>query len=327
MKVGRRSFLGTMAAGAAALKLAERASEAAVPNRAYTGGRFVLELNGVVAGWLQSVKGGDARGDVVVEALGGAGSYPKKHLAQLSYGEIEMSLSLPLSELLADWIGSTLAGSLNRMDGAILALDPQYKEMWRREFSSALITEVQFPPLDGANKDPAYLTIKLQPEYTSRAKGSGAMFRANTLASKRWLSSNFRLSLGGLDCSRVRKIDALTIKRQMLDEEPFVSRGYSKVPGNFEVSDLVVTLPEAYAQDFVDWHEDFLIKGNCSDEDELTGRLEFLAPNQMDVLGTVELANVGIFAISDEASSGNAGSIRTIKAELYVEKVSFEIKG
>jgi hypothetical protein len=99
------------------------------------------------------------------------------------------------------------------------------------------------------------------------------------------------------------------------------------VPGNLEVSDLVVTLPEAYAQDFADWHEDFVIKGNCSDGDELKGKIEYLAPNLLDVLGTIELWKVGIFAITDGTSSPGADSIRTIKAEMYVERVSFETKG
>jgi hypothetical protein len=324
MKVERRTFLGTMAAGLAALKLAERASEAASA-RTYTAGQFALELDGAVAGWLQSVKGGDARGDVVVEALGIGGSYPKKHLAQLSYADIEMTLSLPLAGSLADWIEATLAGDLDRRDGAIVAMDAQYKEMWRREFSSALITEVQFPALDGAGKDSAFLTIKLQPEYTTRAKGSGAKLGA-AKASKKWLSSNFRLTLGGLDCSQVTKIDSLTIKREMPEDELGDVRNYANVPGDFDVSDLVVTLPEAYAQDFVDWHEDFVVKGNCSDGDELKGKLELLAPDLTEVLGTIELSNVGIFGISDDASSANADSIRTIKAEMYVEKVSFESK-
>jgi hypothetical protein len=322
MKIGRRSFLG-VAAGAAALKLAERASEAAVA-RATTAGRFALELEGGVAGWLQSVKGGDARADVVAQDLGGA--YLKKHLAQISYADIEMSVGMPTGSL-ADWIEATLGGSLDQRDGAIIAADYQYKEQSRREFESALITEVSFPALDGASKDAAYMTVKLQPEYTNRAKGSGAALGAKTTTAKKWLCSNFRLTLGDLDCSRVTKIDSLTIKRQMQDDDVGGARGYARVPGNLEVSDLVVTLPEAYAQDFADWHEDFVVKGNCSDGDELKGKIELLAPNLVDVLGTIELWNVGIFGITDGTSSPGVDSIRTIKAEMYVERVSFETKG
>ncbi len=324
MKVERRRFLGTIVAGAAALKLAERSSAAAAA-RTYTAGKFALELDGAVAGWLQSVKGGDARGDVVVESHG-VSSYPKKHLAQISYADIEMSLALPVAPSLVDWIEATLQGSLDRRDGAIVAVDAQYKELWRREFTSALITEVQFPAFDGASKDAAFLTVKLQPEYTSRAKGSGAKLGAPK-ASKKSLSSNFRLALGNLDCSRVMKVDSLAIKRQMVEDDLGDARGYAKVPGNFEVSDLVVTLPEAFAQDFVDLHEDFVIQGNCSDGDELKGKLELLAPDLLTVLSTIELSNVGIFAISDDVSSANADAIRTIKAELYVEKVGFTSKG
>ena len=322
MKVGRRSFLGTMAAGAAAWKLAERASEAAAL-RTYTAGKFALELDGGVAGWLQSVKGGGARADVVAQDFGGA--YPKKHLAQISYADIEMSVGMPAGSL-ADWIEATLGGTLDRRDGAIVATDAQYKEQSRPEFASALITQVTFPALDGASKDAAYMTVKLQPEYTSRAKGSGGQLGAKTTA-KKWLRSNFRLTLGDLDCSRVTKIDSLKIERKMVEDEIGAQRGYAKQPGNFEVSDLVVTLPEAYAQDFVDWHEDFVIKGNCSDGDELKGKLELLAPDLMTVLGTIELSNVGIFAITDGTSNTAAEAIRTIKAEMYVERVSFEIKG
>ena len=46
-----------------------------------------------------------------------------------------------------------------------------------------------------------------------------------------------------------------------------------------------------------------------------------------DVLGTIELWNVGIFGITDGTSSPGVDSIRTIKAEMYVERVSFETKG
>ncbi len=169
MKVERRRFLGTIVAGAAALKLAERAS-AAAPVRTYTAGKFALELDGAVACWLQSVKGGDARGDVVVESHG-VSSYPKKHLAQISYADIEMSLALPMAPSLVDWIEATLEGSLDCRDGAIVAVDAQYKELWRREFTSALITEVQFPALDGASKDSAFLTVKIAAGVYEQGEG------------------------------------------------------------------------------------------------------------------------------------------------------------
>ena len=45
-----------------------------------------------------------------------------------------------------------------------MALDYDNNQRWRRTFTGALITEVTFPALDGAAKEPAYLTVKFAVE-------------------------------------------------------------------------------------------------------------------------------------------------------------------
>ncbi len=38
-----------------------------------------------------------------------------------------------------------------------------------------------------------------------------------------------------------------------------------------EFPNLTVTLPESHAKEWIDWHEDFVIKGNSSQDKELSG--------------------------------------------------------
>src|SRR5262245_14100709 len=52
--------------------------------RGFTAGRYAIELDGMMAGWIHSVEGGHATSDVVTEKTGAA-AMQKKHLAGVKY--------------------------------------------------------------------------------------------------------------------------------------------------------------------------------------------------------------------------------------------------
>jgi hypothetical protein len=104
-----------------------------------------------------------------------------------------------------------------RKSGAINEADFKRDIRNVREFKDALITEVSFPACDGASKDPAYMTIKFEPEKVKLKKDTGKAGNPPAANQKRWLPANFRLKIDGIDCSKVRKIGALTINQQSLN--------------------------------------------------------------------------------------------------------------
>lgn len=84
-----------------------------------------------------------------------------------------------------------------------------------------------------------------------------------------------------------------------------------------------VTLPEANAEAFYNWHESFVIKGNNGPDEERSGTLEFVTPDLKEVLFTLELKNLGIFRLTPEKVEAGSENIRRVKAEMYCHEVAF----
>jgi phage tail-like protein len=326
MSSDRRDFFKKVAGGAAALAGLEavrgatgttKTADAAVQAdaRTFVAGHFALELAGAPAGFLQSVEGGDATADVVVEK-GEEGCFAGKHIANVRYEQIALECGLGMSAAFYEWLQSTLQCRFSRKDGAIIAADFNFKELTRLSFTEGLITEFGMPALDAASKDVARMTVSISPERTQRMKGSGNTVTpcGPTKAQKKWLASNFRLTIDGLDCTKVNKVDAFTIKQGVTPDNVGV-----------EVPNLVITLAESSGQSFYDWHEDFVIKGNNGPESERKGMLEYLSPNLADALFTINFQHLGIFKLApDKVEAGNE-QVRRLKCEMYCEDVVFTV--
>ena len=332
-KASRARFLGTVgAAGVAGAAIAggawrtSKAGAAAAPGRSYSAGHFALELDGSKEiGFLRSVEGGNAVGEVVRE-VGSAGYYQKKHIGNVKYEEITAEFGMAMSKDVYDWISATLSGNRDqeRKSGAIIAADFNYAAKTRREFTDALITEVGFPALDASSKDVAFMTLKLAPDQTVDKPASGKLSSAPKQQQKQWLPSNFRLDIKGLPTGRVNKIDAITIKQAIVTDEIGERRDPLKEPGKLEFPNLVFTLSEVDAQPWLDWFDDFVIQGNNSEEDEKTGRLTYLASNLKDELARLEFFNLGIFKVSTDKAEAVSDTIKRVKVELYCERIEFK---
>jgi phage tail-like protein len=297
------------------------------PVRNFVTGNYFLELDGVKTGFLKSIEGGTATAEVVKEASGAA-YFEKKHLGPLKYEDISMQLGFSMTKAVYDWIAACWQMNYQRKNGRIVACDFKMDAQSELQFFNALLTEVGVPAADGASKDPAYITLKMGPEYTRRQKSSGkpgSEFGKNE--QKLWLPSNFRLTIDGLDCTKVNKVDAFTVKCTTKDEEIGDARDYLKEPGKVEFPNLKVQFSAISAQSWVDYHDDFVIKGNCWEDKEKSGELVFLSPNRQTELAAVKFFNLGIFKLSAAKLEGNSDNQARYDAELYCERMEFEYRG
>ncbi len=297
-----------------------------MPVRSYVAGNFMLELDGVKCGFVKSIDGGAVTAEVVTEAVGSS-HFLKKHLGRITYTPFVMQFGLAMASPVRDWINASLAGKAIEKSGAIILADHNLMAVSRREFSSALITEVGIPALDGASKDAAYLTMKFAPEYTRTTKASGKVTGPAKTEQKLWLPSNFRLAVDGLDCSRVSRVGAITIKQSVATDDIGDARDHIKVPGRIEIPNLTVTLAEAAAQSWLDWFEDFVVKGNNDESKEKNGSISLLAADLTEELMRIDFFNVGIFSIGPDKAEANADQIATVTAHLYCERMALQFGG
>lgn len=293
--------------------------------RSYSAGRFALEIDGTVAGFVNAVEGGGAFGDVVKEA--GEDVYFKKHLGNPGFRDIRLEFGADMDKSFYNWIALALQGQHVSLNGAIVGADFNGNVVSRLEFQHALITEVTFPASDATSKDTARMSIVLSPEQTVlNRKASGKLSVKGPSTQKRWLSSSFRLSIDGLDTKRVTKIDALTIKLPRIsvgdDTQACLHCDLPLAPTRLDFPHVVVTTGEP-AESLYDWFETFVIAGNNDDSQEKGGTLEYLATDLKTVLFTIKLRNLGIFELMPVVGEGS--SLPRLLAAMYCESMELMV--
>jgi len=289
--------------------------------RSYVQGNFMFNLQGVKCGFIRSIGGGDISAEVIEEKLG-PDYFVKKHIGQPKYGDFEMQIGFSMSKPVYQWIEASWKQNYARKDGSIIAADYNMNAKSEREFFHALITETTIPECNGSSKDPAYMTLKYSPEYTRYKKASGKVTgEINGLNQKAWLPSNFRLEIAGLDCTKVNKIEAITVKQSTVTDDLGDARDYAKEPGKLDFPALKLSLAEVTAQSWLDYFENFVLKGNCHEDQEKSGSLTLLTANREKPLMTVNMFNMGIYKITPDKSEANADQIKRVSVELYCERM------
>jgi hypothetical protein len=317
---------GPAAVGDAAVDMA--GGPAAAAPRSYVTGYFALKLDDINCGLIQKFEGGEIEGEVVEEERGADGLV-KKHLGNVKYNEFSVQMGLTMGEPVRKWIESSLQMNFLRKSGELQAAD--FKRDIRRvhEFKDALITEIGFPACDAGAKDPAYMTLKFAPEITRNKKGSGKVENPVDVKQKQWLPANFRFSIDGLEkaCAKVSKVDALTIKQTVVKDDIGQERDYPREPGKIDFPNLKITLAEADADPFYQWHEDFVVKGRNTDGQERGGSLQFLDAGLKKPLLTLTFSHIGIFKGTAGASENNSDKIRRVTFEFYLENMTAKFGG
>ena len=297
-----------------------------VATRSYVAGNFQLVLDGVKTGFLKSLDGGAAVAEVVSEPVGSS-HLSKKHLGQISYKPFVVQFGMSMTNDLYDWINASWTGKALSKDGAIILADQNLVAVGQREFSHALITETTIPALDGASKEPAYLTVTFAPEYTRNTKASGKVVGPAKAGQKLWLASNFRVTIDGLDCSKVSAVESFTVKQSVATEDVGNARDYLREPTKLEFPNLTISLLESSAQTWFDWFDDFAIKGNNDDAKEKNGSIALLSANLADELMRIDLFNLGIFQIGSDKTEANSDRVATVSAGLYCERMELYVGG
>ena len=302
-------------------------TESALGNReeSLIGGGFAIALDGSgFLGLLQSFSGGNIRGDVAINQSE-RDNIQKKHLSGISYEPFTLEVGMGMSAGFYEWISSSFNTGYVTRTGEIHTCDFDYSCKSVRQFVDAYISEVTIPELDGSSKDPSYMTVKLDPERINYTERSGTQITGKVaIATKKWLTSNFRMELGDLPCALVAKIDSFTWKQSVIGDDavgafrdPLLGTAQADVPN------LRFTISMVDVRAWQDWHNSFVIEGRSSDADERTGRIVFLGPDMQEELASIDLLNVGIFSLETLGQEAGKDEVATFTVELYVEQMKF----
>jgi len=302
--------------------------------RPFTGGQFILELDGTPVGFLTSVDGGHFKSDEVKYQTGVQQylNLVTKYPGKPKYDDITFTVGMANSPAFWDWVQSTINNKPTRRAGAIRVVNYNHHEKQVRSFYGALISEIGFPALDATAKSAATMTIKMSPERLRFADGDnshrgGVTYAQNELAKQKlWLTSNFNFSLErfkGDPSLKHAKIEAFTIKQSVMANPIGRMLETHKYAGSVETPNLQVSFPQSAVKPWMDWYEKCVRHGNYSGE-PTTGSIEFQASDGNTTLLTLHLDNVGITSLEFDKLEAHKNGIAKVKVSLYVEKMRLE---
>jgi hypothetical protein len=262
-----------------------------------------LVLDGVECGRLGDADGGGAEYAVDLDRVGSDG-IQRKHIGKPTFEDITLQVGSGMGKPMYDWIQASIETGKVRKSGAIDAADFKRDVRYSRHFFDALITEVTIPALDGASKDPAYLTVTVSPTTVTDAQPSGQTVPA--AKQKAWLPNNFVFEIDGVDTSRVASIDSFTWKCSVAADGSL----------EFDVSDIGVSLPPTGLSSWKEWYASL---GGGAD-DERDGTLTLVGADRGGVV-TIGLSNLGLYRFNAVPVSSTQS--RVVKAQMYCESVKF----
>lgn len=305
---------------AGAAVLASLNSDAAL-TAGYAGANFLLEVDGAKPAGISSFSGGAVSAEVVTHQLG-TSNIQKKHLSTITFEPIAIEAGFSLDPSFYDWISGTVDGNAPRKSGAIVMADHNFNERSRISFQDALISEVTIPAMDATGgRETGNLRVVVQPESIKNVPSGGGKLSAPSRGKqKTWSPANFRLSIPGIDCSRVKKIEAITIKQTVAASSVGEFREPLKEPGKIDYPNIRLTIPAQFGSAFLKWHEEFVVKGKSSDSDEKRATLSLLSANLLEEVAKLECYNVGISRLEQKSSGQGLDYV----IDLYVERMELD---
>jgi len=293
--------------------------------RSYVSGNLFLTIDGVNAGFIKAFSGGGIFSEVINEPSGPS-YFTKKHIGQPRYEPVSIQVGFSNAKGVYDWIRASWNTTNQYKNVRVTQADFKLEAKSVRDYQRCLIEETTIPAMDSTSREPAYMTLKLVPETIREEQGDGSKvsgeFGKNE--QKIFLPSNFKLEIDGLDCTKVNKIDAFTVKRQMATDDIGAARDSQKEPGKMEFPDLKITVAEVSSDSWKQWFDDFVVKGNNDESKEKSGTLTLLSADRAIILARINFHNMGIYRIERAAAEANSDQIARVTVDLYVESMDFQ---
>jgi phage tail-like protein len=298
-------------------------------NDAYAAAHFALELdNNKQLGLFRSIEGGSVKADVMTYQNGP--NYDRyRQLGRPKYDDLKLQVGMAMSAPFYTWISAFFDGTPERHDGKIIAADFAYKERARREFTGAIIKELGFPKLEGQDKNAAYMSVTLAVEGMTFVEGDGSSVSPpNGFDNQKlWKACNFRFTMDGFsNLTRVTKIDAFTVKQNVIEYAMGGVRAPIKLPSSIDFPTIAFYIPYADAQPLLEHSRKRVMAEKTSLPGRFNGSITTFDNSGADLF-ELKFINADIVSITPDKLDSGTEEIKQLKVEIYTESMEFNYKG
>lgn len=290
--------------------------------RGLNNGNFNFMINGVAQGYCKSVKGAGKYTVDVHETKLGAEWTTKKVGTTFKVGEVTAEIGIGMGKALYDWIEKSFKYAHAHQDCSVVIADADNNASREIVLTQALVTKISVPKQDATSKEAGFITIGATPEDVKYLAASGKIQAPTGPKQKSWICSNFRLDIAGLDCTTVTSVDAFEWTQQTVVNAYGHLKVGELIPTGLKCGDLKITAASGVGGKQEDawskWVHSWIIDGNQTEKDHLSGTLTFLAQDMKTEMGSISFQGLGLkeFTPPDLSREDKA---RTFSATLYCE--------
>ncbi|MEZ4368331.1 MAG: phage tail protein [Kofleriaceae bacterium] len=294
----------------------------------FSAGKFLMDLDGMRCGFLQSFEGGNMVAELASHKMGPS-NFEKKHVTTTKWGAVKFKAGIGMSKAVYEWMQAAFDMGVLYKNGAITVADFNYKAQRRMDMMNMLMTKVTMPAFDGDSKESAYFDIEVMPEQIRWMKESGGDLRGDIgPKQKAFQCANFRFELGGLPCGRVNKIEGLAWECKTTTDAVGEKREHTIHPTSTSVSDFTLHISMADLEPWAAKAKSWFIDGNCLEGDEMSGAVVMLGPDMKTELGRIDLMNVGMKEfIGNPKLEAQSDKVARFQVKCYAERVKLSLSG
>lgn len=268
---------------------------------------LALEVAGKPAGFLTSFQAPPCEVRTTPTLAGAAaGTGPVPGPAKL--GEAVATFEPSLAPAILDWIGGVWRRADRATDAALSLADQNLETRYRFDLTRCLLTSVEFPVLDAADGKRAFeVTFKFQPEALKYGAGGPKLQGTPGAKAKRWLVSNWKVSLPGLESRFVSRIELPRLTAKIAEESASPARLPTRRPAGLDLGSLKLTITPAGFDAANSLVAKTLQDGTVTSAEYVDVTIDLLDPAMKTVVGTITCSRCWLARFDWSLGAAGAG--------------------
>jgi hypothetical protein len=274
---------------------------------------------------IKKVAGGNMKAETVTMNLG-TDKKPIHTISNVTSDELTAEIGFSMGGSMLQWFNAFMDNDVMEKQGSIQFGNQKQQVTSIIDARDLWLTEISFPACDASSKDSAFIEFKCRgEEYTRKAGDNAAMQASTNFDQKGFMAANFSLSVGDLDCSKVKKTGKITCKMKLQQNPVGSQRIMELVPTVCELGDFEVTIDRVTEASWVQYYEDFVIKGNCGQSNMVNATLEYKTQNLEKTLATIEMTGMSPFELKHADVEAQKDAVGELTIKFKVEDYTIKM--
>jgi len=243
-----------------------------------------------------------------------------RRLGEVRFGTLTVRFTPPSMAPLAGWVEALTSGRVDPLDLGVLHTDGNGKVRYSLALKGCILTELRFPECSAAGKDVYAIEAVFEPEHVAAGPIGGAVKSAAPGRAKKWLASNFVVTVPGLPSGRISRVGAVTLSRSLVQEDDRF--GGRLLVGALACSPLALTVT---GPDCAQWRDAVLkLTASGAHGDPVAIGVELRDTALKAVLANLSFQTIGLSGFSFDPSGGGSGAV-TATARFELETLKFQV--